>query len=157
MPRRLPHHLLRRLAVIGSGALLIAACQQAQTAAVPGASPPPIADTRATATLLPTYTQPVLGAGVPASPAPGGAVGAPAGGAAPGGGGVAPGAGAAGATGAGTGAAGGGTAGGGAGTGTAGAPGPAAPVAPAPATGPSSAGGVPNLSANPPSGAGAGG
>src|SRR4051812_43569088 len=109
MPRRLPHHLLRRLAAIGSGALLIAACQQAQTATVPGASPPPIADTRATATLLPTYTQPVLGAGVLASPAPGGAggvVGAPAGGAAPGAGGAAAGAGGAGATGA----AGGGTA-----------------------------------------------
>ena len=91
MPRRLPHHLLRRLAVIGSEALLIAACQQAQTGAVPGASPPPLADTRATATLLPTYTQPNLGAAVPASPAPGGAGGA--GGAALGAGGAATGAG----------------------------------------------------------------
>src|SRR4051794_35829723 len=118
MPRRLPHHLLRRLAVIGSGALLIAACQQAQTGAVPGASPPPLADTRATATLLPTYTQPNLGAAVPASPAPGGAggaaIGAPAGGAAAGASGAGAGAGGAGATGA----AGGGAAGGGAGTGS---------------------------------------
>src|SRR5690242_17272417 len=63
---------LRRFALIASGALLVAACQQAQQAAVPTASPPPIADTRATATLSPTYTQPAFGAAVPASPIPAG-------------------------------------------------------------------------------------
>src|SRR5215217_7326050 len=97
--------LIRHLAVFASGALLIVACQQAQPVAEPTASPPPLADTRATATLLPTYTQPILGAGVPPSPAPGGGGG--------GGAVLAPAAGA----GAGTGAGGVGAGGAGAGTG----------------------------------------
>src|SRR3954447_963440 len=143
MPRRLPHHLLRRLAAIGSGALLIAACQQAQTATVPSASPPPIADTRATATLLPTYTQPVLGADVPASPIPA------AGGGGGGGAAVTSGGAGAGADAGGAGAGGGGAGtGAGAGAGGAGAGAASAPAAPAPAAGSSSAGSVPNVSTN---------
>src|SRR5688500_3082723 len=80
--------LANRVAILASATLLLVACQQATTVEAPAASPSPLADTRATATLLPTYTQPVLGAGVPPSPppvGPGGAgiVGAPGGGGPP--------------------------------------------------------------------------
>ena len=55
--------LTRRLATLASSALLVAACQQSATVEAPAAaSPSPVTDTRATATLLPTYTQPVFGA-----------------------------------------------------------------------------------------------
>src|SRR4051812_43058328 len=67
-----PKVLASRIAIVASAAFLISACQQSQAVQEPAASPSPLADTRATATLLPTYTQPIFGAAVPPSPAPGG-------------------------------------------------------------------------------------